>query len=173
MNFRKADWEGYKGELETALEYVTRPVSCSQGEKLFRQLAHNAAKHHIPAGYRKNFKGTLPAAAKELISERDSRRETNHADPAIPVLNGQIQHCLRQEAQDQWRDLLHRSDRSTNPGQYWSLLRKLSGKRSTPAPNVSIDFGGKTHSSPKSIACLLYTSPSPRDKRQSRMPSSA
>ena len=25
----------------------------------------------------------------------------------------------------------------------------------------------------KSIACLLYTSPSPRDKRQSRMPSSA
>ena len=24
-----------------------------------------------------------------------------------------------------------------------------------------------------SIACLLYTSPSPRDKRQSRMPSSA
>ena len=25
----------------------------------------------------------------------------------------------------------------------------------------------------KSLACLLYTSPSPRDKRQSRMPSSA
>ena len=27
--------------------------------------------------------------------------------------------------------------------------------------------------SDQSIACLLYTSPSPRDKRQSRMPSSA
>ena len=26
---------------------------------------------------------------------------------------------------------------------------------------------------PTSITCLLYTSPSPRDKRQSRMPSSA
>ena len=26
---------------------------------------------------------------------------------------------------------------------------------------------------PKSFTCLLYTSPSPRDKRQSRMPSSA
>ena len=26
---------------------------------------------------------------------------------------------------------------------------------------------------PKKIYCLLYTSPSPRDKRQSRMPSSA
>ena len=27
------------------------------------------------------------------------------------------------------------------------------------------------HSSPQGINCLLYTSPSPRDKRQSRMPS--
>ena len=26
---------------------------------------------------------------------------------------------------------------------------------------------------PMAVACLLYTSPSPRDKRQSRMPSSA
>ena len=32
--------------------------------------------------------------------------------------------------------------------------------------------GGDTNSSPES-GCLLYTSPSPRDKRQSRMPSSA
>ena len=31
----------------------------------------------------------------------------------------------------------------------------------------------KLSSSGKYIACLLYTSPSPRDKRQSRMPSSA
>ena len=29
------------------------------------------------------------------------------------------------------------------------------------------------HDSAVSEACLLYTSPSPRDKRQSRMPSSA
>ena len=29
------------------------------------------------------------------------------------------------------------------------------------------------HMSKPNIACLLYTSPSPRDKRQSRMPSSA
>ena len=29
------------------------------------------------------------------------------------------------------------------------------------------------NSDPRLLACLLYTSPSPRDKRQSRMPSSA
>ena len=36
---------------------------------------------------------------------------------------------------------------------------------------TSLEFN--TSSGPSIITCLLYTSPSPRDKRQSRMPSSA
>ena len=37
-----------------------------------------------------------------------------------------------------------------------------------------VGFGkGKAKEVPEAIRCLLYTSPSPRDKRQSRMPSSA
>ena len=36
--------------------------------------------------------------------------------------------------------------------------------------NVAIQFSGEAV---KALFCLLYTSPSPRDKRQSRMPSSA
>ena len=35
---------------------------------------------------------------------------------------------------------------------YWSLLRKLVGKRSSPPPNISIAFDGKPQSSPKVIA---------------------
>ena len=40
---------------------------------------------------------------------------------------------------------------------------------------LAVDTGKFTGRSPKDkyIVCLLYTSPSPRDKRQSRMPSSA
>ena len=41
---------------------------------------------------------------------------------------------------------------------------------------VDSSVGGKTginHAEGKNLVCLLYTSPSPRDKRQSRMPSSA
>ena len=34
-------------------------------------------------------------------------------------------------------------------------------------------LGGKSSSNTNESSCLLYTSPSPRDKRQSRMPSSA
>ena len=39
------------------------------------------------------------------------------------------------------------------------------------APHPDFDYEKKTFR--KSKGCLLYTSPSPRDKRQSRMPSSA
>ena len=46
----------------------------------------------------------------------------------------------------------------------------LSGNGNTNAtPEVLVAIGGLA----TSIGCLLYTSPSPRDKRQSRMPSSA
>ena len=36
--------------------------------------------------------------------------------------------------------------------------------------NIRIDISSKNN---QKVFCLLYTSPSPRDKRQSRMPSSA
>ena len=47
-----------------------------------------------------------------------------------------------------------------------------------PGEAVFIDADSNLHQrqcaeSPRLIPCLLYTSPSPRDKRQSRMPSSA
>ena len=48
--------------------------------------------------------------------------------------------------------MLESSDRATNPNRYWSLLRKLGGKRSNPPPNISIAFDGKTHSSLKAIS---------------------
>ena len=47
----------------------------------------------------------------------------------------------------------------------------LDGKRQRPCDIVPASYGG--YSVGGSCACLLYTSPSPRDKMQSRMPSSA
>ena len=46
-------------------------------------------------------------------------------------------------------------------------------KATQPFEKLSIDFKGPVPSITKNKYCLLYTSPSPRDKRQSRMPSSA
>ena len=56
-----------------------------------------------------------------------------------------------------------------------TLLKELDDE----AYNIATLFKGWTiydilaHLHLWNIACLLYTSPSPRDKRQSRMPSSA
>ena len=50
-----------------------------------------------------------------------------------------------------------------------TLLRIIAGLEKASAGEVWIGDKRVDHLSP----CLLYTSPSPRDKRQSRMPSSA
>ena len=48
------------------------------------------------------------------------------------------------------------------------ILTKKSKKR-----KLRLTHFGLVHESDENNICLLYTSPSPRDKRQSRMPSSA
>ena len=48
-------------------------------------------------------------------------------------------------------------------------LVDIDAQMARPNPNYDPDVASQTISRP----CLLYTSPSPRDKRQSRMPSSA
>ena len=58
------------------------------------------------------------------------------------------------------------------------LLQVLDEGRLTDSQGRTVDFKNTviimtSNLAGKSILCLLYTSPSPRDKRQSRMPSSA
>ena len=51
---------------------------------------------------------------------------------------------------------------------------KLSIKNNTPLPILLWSYGMLTiEELDKLYSCLLYTSPSPRDKHRSRMPSSA
>ena len=56
---------------------------------------------------------------------------------------------------------------AAQPGWVWSKdIKPLVGTESCQAKHLGVIVEG-------TITCLLYTSPSPRDKRQSRMPSSA
>ena len=77
VNFLRADWEGFERETESLFSsLVPPPLSCAKGEKEFRKVLATAAKHHIPAGYRKDFRGhRIPEAVRSLIEERDSCRE--------------------------------------------------------------------------------------------------
>ena len=54
----------------------------------------------------------------------------------------------------------------------WEYNKTLAQSIKTLNPRVKIIFGGPQCSEWR-LSCLLYTSPSPRDQRGSRMPSSA
>ena len=64
-------------------------------------------------------------------------------------------------------------------GNVYSAMKLLTNNLKNgilPLDNKTLEYLCQEHptpSPPKYIICLLYTSPSPRDKRQSRMPSSA
>ena len=53
------------------------------------------------------------------------------------------------------------------------MARDFLNDNDIPAFIKSDFFGSAYHLNAFNMPCLLYTSPSPRDKRQSRMPSSA
>ena len=111
--FRKADWKGYTAELERKFAETPLPTSCLQAD-------HRRCRKtpHIPSGYVRDYSGLLPEVVRPLISERDQRRTEDPLDPAIKLLDRDIQQLISQDAQDQWRSLLESSDRATNPGPY-------------------------------------------------------
>ena len=57
--------------------------------------------------------------------------------------------------------------------EYNRTIRDLVGLDLRPADQFPVDFSGTSGFSNSSNTCLLYTSPSPRDRTRSRMPSSA
>ena len=56
-------------------------------------------------------------------------------------------------------------------GEVDQIKRFMSGEAPAAAPEEPV--APEEPAAPAPLPCLLYTSPSPRDKRQSRMPSSA
>ena len=48
INLRKADWTGYRQEIERKLSSCHLPTDCQKDEKLFRATLLKAASHHIP-----------------------------------------------------------------------------------------------------------------------------
>ena len=55
----------------------------------------------------------------------------------------------------------------------WNLENRFTGFHDIGLTKTGLKEAAKAAKLIKKEGCLLYTSPSPRDKRQSRMPSSA
>jgi hypothetical protein len=81
VSFKQAKWGLWTSETERRFASSPLPTSCSKGVKLFQSILCKASGHHIPAGFRKDFRPGLPRAAIDLTEERDWRRSIDPNDP--------------------------------------------------------------------------------------------
>ena len=78
---------------------------------------------------------------KRLIEQRDGQRRQDPSDPALPELNQRIASSISASSRKRWLEEVGRSDRKLDPQRFWGLLKGLSGKRTSQAPNQPIQFG--------------------------------
>ena len=88
VNFNKADWPKFNAEAERLVSQLPTPSSCSSGEKLLREAVLAAAKHHIPAGYRKDFTPGRNAEVDALQKRYDEVRTRDPRDPSLEQIEG-------------------------------------------------------------------------------------
>ena len=152
INFKRADWPKFKDEAETLVSQLRPPTTCGSGEKLLRNAINTAAKHNIPAGYRKEYVPGRTAEVVDLQSRYDALRTLNPQDPALADIEIEIKRVSAAASRSKWQDFVESQNRRSNPRHYWQMLRSLSGARSFTSPNQYIKFGQKSFSKPAAIA---------------------
>jgi hypothetical protein len=163
-NFRKADWPAFIRECEAVFRGLEMPTSCGAGEKTYRRVLLTAAKHAIPAGYRRDCTPGISREAADLIVERDNLRAPDPVDPNIGLLNHDISCIIAENRQNLWRDKVHSAGSRPDPSKCWSLLRGLSGKKTFVSPNQPISFRSSSFSNPNLISEQFIRQYVPRPK---------
>ena len=141
-------------ELETELNYPGAPASQnSEGGTTIRRLKSAYSRDDSYKKYAKQIE--VIKAIQQILDEQEIWLNPNHHNCVM------TKHP-RYSSETLW----HRDTR------YWSFSNKY-------LINAWFALGDELHTNgamkilPGSHSCLLYTSPSPRDQRGSRMPSSA
>ena len=138
VNFRKADWPKYREEAEDLVSRLDPPTTCGAGEKVFREAILTASKHHIPAGYRKNYVPEKTPEVIQLQNRYDTLRGLNPQDPELEDLESEIKRTSAAASRSKWREYVESLNRRSNPRNYWQKLRALSGARTPTPPNQFI-----------------------------------
>jgi hypothetical protein len=98
VNFKRTKWGLWTSETESKFANVPLPTNAATGEKVFRKILQDASKHHISAGFRKDFWPGMPREAVDLAEERDRLHDLDPQDPEIPRLNQLISESVKIEA---------------------------------------------------------------------------
>ena len=152
INLKKADWTGYRQEIERKLSSRHLPTDCQKDEKLFRATLLKAASHHIPTGRRKLYTQQVPAEILAMMEERDDLRKQDPASPRLSTMNDEITKATSDHKRRQWREFVESIDHRTDSSKLWRTIKGIDGKSKQTAENEGITFTGRSHTSPKLIA---------------------
>ena len=150
VNLKKADWDRYRQEVETALSKGSLPTDCQRDEKIFRTVLLKAASHHIPTG-RHRVHGE-PAEILDVMTRRDDLRIRDATSPELPRLNYEIQNPIYAHKRQKWRDFVETLDQKTDVTKLWRTIQGIDSRAKGEAENVAITFNGISFSSSKQLA---------------------
>ena len=103
VNLKKADWDRYKQEVETALSKRSLPTDYQRDEKIFRTVLLKAASHHIPTGRHRLHEDLVPAEILDVMTIRDDIRTRDPTSHELPRLNKAIQNRIGVHKRKKWR----------------------------------------------------------------------
>ena len=113
VKLKKADWDRYRQEVESALSKRSLPIDCQRDEKIFRTVLLKAASHHIPTGRHRLHKEPVPAEILDVMTRRDDLCKRDPTLPELPRLNYDIQNRIYVHKRQKWRDFVQTLDQKT------------------------------------------------------------
>src|SRR6476661_3830119 len=108
-NYKKANWTGFKEEIEQALSNTPVPDNVHTSNKLLTNLILTADKHHIPKGQVKTQNSILPAPIRDLIKTRNNLRRTKPTDRNLKQLNNDVTKCISDHKTNLWKTNLNKT----------------------------------------------------------------
>ena len=114
VNLKKANWDRYRQEVETALSKCSLLTDWQRDEKIFRTVLLKAASHHIPTGRHRLHEEPVPAEILDVMTRRDDLRKRDPTSPELPRLNYDIQNRIYAHKRQKWRDFVETLDQKTD-----------------------------------------------------------
>uniref|UniRef100_A0A8R1EEP3 Reverse transcriptase domain-containing protein n=1 Tax=Caenorhabditis japonica TaxID=281687 RepID=A0A8R1EEP3_CAEJA len=153
-NYRKADWKGFKTDVETKIRSYVGPRDAYSLEKLISKAILEAAGKHIPSG---RFVPTRECQGDtkevdDLLKKRDEIQKLNPLDGKIAEINDEIEKSRRELRKERWLNKVEDMEikRKTDSNCLWSLLKGLKPKARSAGP-VNLP-NGTTTTNAKAIA---------------------
>ena len=144
VNLKKADWDRYIQEVETALSKRSLPSYCQRDENIVRTVLLKVASHHIPTGRHILHEEPVPAEILDVMTRRDDLCKRDPTSPELHRLNYDIQNRIYAQNKQKWRDFVETK--------LWRTIKGIDGRAKREAENEAITFNGISFSMSKQLA---------------------